>query len=416
MERRLVLCVGPHRSGTSVTAAALQALGAELRLPRLHANFENPKGFYEHSGVVVLNEEILADLGGSWDTPTFDGRAALASGSAGRARVEQWIERAAELIRRILGDASLAAVKDPRICILAPIWIEAAARAGVAGENLVFVHSYRDPVEAALSQRTRTAKDPEAYEFGRTLTEGASLWLSYTGQLFEAAEGHRITIVPHHALFEDPLAVLVRLAGVLGAEADPDRIAGFARSFVDDGLYRSRPAPADREAVRAALPPIAEVVGLLEAAAAAPTVPEETRRRIAGLWRDPACQEAIARAALPALGRLSRKAREGSRAVAELRAYVEQQQKAQAEELARQRAARERALAELEAERSAAQASLQAMAEAAAAQERTIARLEGEKAALVAAREELLAWRGEILASTSWRITAPLRALRGVLR
>ena len=47
---RLVLCVGPHRSGTSLTAAALQVIGAELRLTDAHADQENPRGYFEHRG------------------------------------------------------------------------------------------------------------------------------------------------------------------------------------------------------------------------------------------------------------------------------------------------------------------------------------------------------------------------------
>lgn len=56
---RIALCLGSHRSGTSMVSAALQAIGAELSLPRHETSEENPKGFFEHAEVVALNDKLL---------------------------------------------------------------------------------------------------------------------------------------------------------------------------------------------------------------------------------------------------------------------------------------------------------------------------------------------------------------------
>ena len=41
-QRKLIVVLGPHRSGTSLCTAALESLGAELRLPDYYTNEENP--------------------------------------------------------------------------------------------------------------------------------------------------------------------------------------------------------------------------------------------------------------------------------------------------------------------------------------------------------------------------------------
>ena len=76
-QRKFIFVLGPHRSGTSLCASGLEALGAELRIASNFSNAENPKGFFEQREVVEFNERLLEGLGGSWDSPLFDGGAVL---------------------------------------------------------------------------------------------------------------------------------------------------------------------------------------------------------------------------------------------------------------------------------------------------------------------------------------------------
>lgn len=425
MGRRLLLCVGPHRSGTSVAAAALETLGAQLQLPaKPYLSSENPKGFYEHPGAVALNDEILSELGATWDTPSFD----LRTSQGVAENWERWTNAVAELIDRILSKAPLGAIKDPRICMLAPIWIDAAERAGVPAGQLAFVFVHRDPIEVALSQRTRAERRPDFYELGRSLPEGAALWLAYTGQFFDSIEGQPVTILPHRFLLDDPVHQLGRLADALNLTADPERVASFARSFVDEDLYRSRPLPADKQSIASALPATFEVADLLGDAASAPVVSKEVRHRIASLWRSSDCQNALARSVLPSLGRLNKKARETSlalvtqmaragqqkadqeKALARVEADAQAMSRRHEEKLAEQAASHERTLAKLYADHRAQIAALSAkMAESARASA-------DEVAGLLRERAELRAYQRELESSTSWRITAPLRAMRNAFR
>jgi len=120
--RRMILCLGPHRSGTSACAAGLEALGADLALPGNYANSENARGFFEQPEIVDFDDRLLAALGGAWDAPLFDCAAATARAPEGQ--LETLKAEARALISRLYGHGRIAAMKDPRLCLLLPFWVE----------------------------------------------------------------------------------------------------------------------------------------------------------------------------------------------------------------------------------------------------------------------------------------------------
>src|SRR5438552_5712469 len=69
---RVVCVLGMGRSGTSLTMRVLNLLGVELgRGEDLLEPLvpDNPAGYWEQRPIMMLNEEILAALGGSWFSP-----------------------------------------------------------------------------------------------------------------------------------------------------------------------------------------------------------------------------------------------------------------------------------------------------------------------------------------------------------
>src|SRR5438105_11535579 len=66
-----VAIVGMHRSGTSLVAQALTKAGLYLGRPEdlIPASADNADGYWEHAGFHRLNESVLAELGGGWDSP-----------------------------------------------------------------------------------------------------------------------------------------------------------------------------------------------------------------------------------------------------------------------------------------------------------------------------------------------------------
>ena len=73
LPRRMVICtLGMHRSGTSVVSRILNLLGVHLGMHESVSGIrapDNPKGYWEHNPLALLNDEILARFGGQWDEP-----------------------------------------------------------------------------------------------------------------------------------------------------------------------------------------------------------------------------------------------------------------------------------------------------------------------------------------------------------
>ena len=67
VNKKILIVLGMHRSGTSALTRGLQVLGVSLGdnlMPAFEGN--NNKGFWEDLEIVSLNDALLAELGMSW--------------------------------------------------------------------------------------------------------------------------------------------------------------------------------------------------------------------------------------------------------------------------------------------------------------------------------------------------------------
>ena len=144
---RALLVLGMHRSGTSAVAGALQLAGVNLGTDLMAPGLDNPKGFFEHAGVVAIHERLLHALGRDWNDarPLPDGWLDTPPAAAAAVQLE-------ELLRAEFTGCPLWAVKDPRMCRLLPLWWPVLARMGVQPAAL-FVLRHPDEVAASLSAR-----------------------------------------------------------------------------------------------------------------------------------------------------------------------------------------------------------------------------------------------------------------------
>src|SRR5271165_4690621 len=150
--RTAVLVLGMHRSGTSSVAGALIRLGGAPPLNLIPPEWDNPKGFWESSVLMALNDEILAAGGTHWqDWRRFDpGRIDAAAAVDLRARAKSAL--AGEF-----GDARLPIVKDPRMCRLLPFWCSVFREAEWSVRPVL---PLRSPLEVALSLSRRNGIAP----------------------------------------------------------------------------------------------------------------------------------------------------------------------------------------------------------------------------------------------------------------
>lgn len=195
-----------HRSGTSAVAGLLGALGCHLGEPaELHpADAWNPRGYWERREVWDLDERALQAAGACWhDVGAFeldripeDQRGALQ-------------EEAAAIVRRL--DAYRPwAIKDPRLCLLLPLWRPALSDA-------IVVLVTRDPREVAASLRRRDALP---------IMAGIALWERYLRDALRHSTSLPRIVISYEDLCADP------------AEGARALLEGLERSGVPAGTLR----------------------------------------------------------------------------------------------------------------------------------------------------------------------------------
>lgn len=231
--RRAVLILGMHRSGTSAATRVINLLGAELGSDLVPPGPDNRDGFWEHAEAVRINDELLHGLGRTW----YDMRE-MPAGWVDSPHAKSAARRIGELIEREFAASSLCVVKDPRMCLTAPSWIDAFEARGFAVDCLFVVRDPREVVES-LHRRNDWPRAP--------------LYLMWVQYLMEAtaAPGHRRrAMLTYDQLLSDWRGSMARVARELHLcwPIAPDSAASEAiDAFVDPGRRR-RPGGLAREA------------------------------------------------------------------------------------------------------------------------------------------------------------------------
>jgi hypothetical protein len=192
-----IAVLGMHRSGTSIVAQILNAMGCyagrsdELAPPDVF----NPSGYWEHREVVALNDEILAALGANWLEPANADVSKLTD-DVRRA----FVDRARSIAAR-LGEHGTWLVKDPRMSLLMPIWHEALGRP-------VCVLVWREPLAVGRSLLRRD---------GLPIVIGLALWEEYTRAMLAGTAALPRILFSYEELMADPAQSTARLQRELEA-------------------------------------------------------------------------------------------------------------------------------------------------------------------------------------------------------
>jgi hypothetical protein len=191
---KALLVLGMHRSGTSSMAGAMVRLGGTAPLNLLPPADDNPTGFWESTLLMTLNDDVLAAGGSNWkDWRQFDPRridAAAAFALKARAKSALGGE---------FGGASLAVIKDPRMCRLIPFWSLVFRE---ANWSIRPVLQLRSPLEVALSLNRRD---------GIPLSVGCLIWLRHVLDAEAGTRGTRRAVVDWNDFLADPRRTLERV-------------------------------------------------------------------------------------------------------------------------------------------------------------------------------------------------------------
>lgn len=194
-QKKCLIILGMHRSGTSCLAGALQEAGLYLGNVSTH-NVHNKKGNREHERIMQLNDDILSYNGGSWKKVPDD--------------IIWNTEHETEgcsVIRTLEVEAEKYwGFKDPRTTITFPFWKHLLPEAQLIG-------SFRHPknVAKSLNNRDKDFSQEEAFE----------LWLSYNYHLLRIYEATPFPVISFDlsdANYTSHLGNIIQQLGLSGIE------------------------------------------------------------------------------------------------------------------------------------------------------------------------------------------------------
>ncbi len=222
-----VLVLGMHRSGTSALTRCLNLAGMDLGSHLLSPAKMNAKGFWEHADAVRINDQLLERLGLYWYDlgPLPDGW--LTSLAADTARDE-----IRAMVKRDFDRVPLWGLKDPRLCRLAPLWIDVLQEMGV---EVVSVFMVRSPLEVAES----ISRFPD-YRLPAPLgiPHGVLLWAQDLAESVLAAHTIPRVMVDYEHLLSEPVAVVSKIGRELGFAwpIQPTERGDAIQAFLDTGM------------------------------------------------------------------------------------------------------------------------------------------------------------------------------------
>lgn len=198
--RRAIVVLGMHRSGTSALARAVALCGAALPRTPLEATPDNPKGYAESARIYQEHEALLEEARSAWHALAPLPKQWLRSPAAAR-----WSQRLAEVVREEFGAADPFVLKDPRICVLLPLWQQVFGKLDV---EPLYAIPIRHPAETAASLH-RAHLVPEAW--------GQLLWLHHVLEAERETRGAKRCFVGYDQLLVDWRQPIRRIAA-LGVE------------------------------------------------------------------------------------------------------------------------------------------------------------------------------------------------------
>jgi hypothetical protein len=220
-----------HRSGTSAITRGLQVLGADLgaRLMPPVVGM-NDKGFWEDLDVYELDVELLRAIGHEWCANSPIESAHLLGDDLSDLRF-----RAADLLQQKIANKPVFGIKDPRLPILLPFWQQVFQQLGL---HTSYVITVRHPMSVARSLR---------YRDGFAEEKSYYLWLGHVVPSMVATRGRPRVVVDYDLFVDEPTAQLRRIAERLALQAptNGELLEEFKSGFLDERLRHWQFLPDD---------------------------------------------------------------------------------------------------------------------------------------------------------------------------
>lgn len=218
-----ILVVGMHRTGTSLTMAALEALDVDIGQHLLPPGPDNETGYWEDAAILDLNDRLMAALGKTWSSVAPIAEADWAQESVVTLRCE-----AAALLRQRFAGSQLWGFKNPRCIRLLPFWQQVLRDVGASAKYVV---TFRNPESVAAS-----------LAFRNHFTRGKSyfLWLGHYVPYLDRLLREPCLFVDYDRFMDAPREAVARMAGfVRGTASQSGKDPGKrVEAFLDDTLQQ----------------------------------------------------------------------------------------------------------------------------------------------------------------------------------
>lgn len=248
--KKLVVVLGMHRSGTSAVTRSLKALGVDLGntlVPPVAG--DNDRGFWEDADTLSVNQDLMAALGVDW-CPL--GPYSWSKIDANQRKVFE--QQATDLLRNKLSMVGAFGIKDPRLTRLLPFWRPIFDRIDA---DVRYVLVVRNPLSVAASLKRRNG-----FADFRSLL----LWLRHVVPSFLDTYGLPRVVVSYERMMVDPREQLQRIADRLdlffdeGSQAYADYVHDFLSVELQHAHHQTDELGQSAIGARAYLRPIYEAL------------------------------------------------------------------------------------------------------------------------------------------------------------
>lgn len=217
-----VIVLGMHRSGTSLVTRMLNLSGFDIGPDNIIMKPDpvfNPKGYWERTDIVEINDRALYSIGCSWWKVSK-----LDINRVSQYERQLYGEKLKEIIASFPEDKPYV-IKDPRMILTYPLWKDILT-------DVYFVVVHREPVEIAMSLHSRN-KTPMFF--------GLILWEYYLLKYSLFLKNKQFTSINYGSLITNPeyftkiLFSELNSAGFTMPEVSPELLA-----TIDMELYRHK--------------------------------------------------------------------------------------------------------------------------------------------------------------------------------
>jgi len=226
--KRIVVVLGMHRSGTSSITRALEVMGVNLGDKLIPPMKDNEKGFWEDAELLSLNDSMLSAIGSAWHH-----FAPVTRHDVEKLRKEGYFLRAVKLLRQKVSHTPIFGFKDPRLAKLYPFWKEVLAHCKYQVSHVLVIRNPLSVVDSLVKRNKFPAE--KCY----------LMWLEHVIVSWIETKGNKRLVIDFDRLIESPEQELIRMATSFGLGINSSELETYRDKFLDENMRHAVYSPDD---------------------------------------------------------------------------------------------------------------------------------------------------------------------------